>query len=529
MAKFQFPAMAQRQVGDKLNVSSKRFEWDGVKWKPVVTSGIPVEAPTINLIDTGSDYITVTFTNNDEDPVRFLYEIDDDTPDANILELNGEETSSNITFSDLSQDTSYTIFLTPVIEGKVVETSNLEQPTLRVTENPTITNTSRTHTSISFRINNPHDYEVTAYYEIGDSSPDANQVTIAANDYENITISGLTSNTSYTVYVYTVEEDKVASSVVSQSISTLTYTTATPTITITNVSADSVSFNLKNNDGSTVTMYYEVNDSTPDTTVTVNAGQTVSRTVSGLNPTTGYTLYARAKASNENMSSTTSSGFTTGAAFRTLPWVGRNGNKTYSTSPWPIGDRYFTSDQDIVVPNYPQYMNLYGPPPSQVSLYYPNDSNGNTDLNYFSDNNLDYVGETFAIKFVGTLPHTPNSCATAAHLGFTFADGEKLQIIGSGGNKTGCASGCGRGSVPCTRVYDDGRVHKNVATFGSSTTFTAEQTSNLQFKINGTVYKTGVKLIAFNIYGGYTGTTSNTSSSYKVFGTLSNFAKTGAV
>lgn len=311
MPRFTFPIMAQRKVGDKLNVASKRFEWDGVKWKPVVTSGIPVEAPSINLIDTGSDYITVNFTNNDEDPVRFLYEIDDDTPDANILELNSGQTSSNITFSNLSQDTSYTIFLTPVIEGRVVESINLEESTLRITQAPTISNTSRTHTSISFRINNPHNYEVTTYYEIGDSSPDANQVTISSNSFEDVTLSGLSSNTSYTVYAFSIETGQVASNTISQSISTLTYTTATPTITITNVSADSVSFNLKNNDGSTVTMYYEVNDSTPDSTVTVSSGQTISRTVSGLSDGTGYTLYARAKASNENMSSTTSSGFTT--------------------------------------------------------------------------------------------------------------------------------------------------------------------------------------------------------------------------
>jgi len=515
MPRFTFPAMEQRQVGDKLNVASKRFEWDGVKWKPVVTSGIPVEAPSINLIDTGSDYITVNFTNNDEDPVRFLYEIDDDTPDANILELNSGQTSSNITFSNLSQDTSYTIFLTPVIEGRVVESINLEKSTLRITQAPTISNTSRTHTSISFRINNPHDYEVTTYYEIGDSSPDANQVTISANSFQDITISGLSSNTSYTVYAFSIEADQVASNTISQSISTLTYTTATPTITITNVSADSVSFNLKNNDGSTVTMYYEVNDSTPDNTVTVNSGQTVSRTVSGLNGGTSYTVYARAQASNENMSSTRSAGFTTLDATiqaNTLPFFGRGGSTTSSPYPVDVTGVYFVNTTDFVLPNYPQRMVIQGP---NSSDWYPDG---------YAVNNLG-IGDRFIMKaeITSGLPTTTNSCASPAQLQFYFADNEMHRVIGPGGNTPG--NGCGSSSfssplITTSTNSNTGVQYTNYLWLQSGNSLTFEVDDNLNFYINGDLKKSGVALEQVTFYAGYTGSSSNSSNTYKMFGTI---------
>jgi len=91
-----------------------------------------------------------------------------------------------------------------------------------------------------------------------------------------------------------------------------TPTTAVPTISNVNPSQTSVSFNLTNNDSSTATIYYEIGDSSPDSaSVSVGAGQTVSRSLSGLSACTAYTIYAEAQASGENRSSFDSESFTT--------------------------------------------------------------------------------------------------------------------------------------------------------------------------------------------------------------------------
>lgn len=91
-----------------------------------------------------------------------------------------------------------------------------------------------------------------------------------------------------------------------------TPTTSNPTISNVNPSQTSVSFNLKNNDSSTATIYYEIGDSSPDAnSVSVGAGQTVSRSLSGLSSCNSYTIYAEAQASGENRSGFDSESFTT--------------------------------------------------------------------------------------------------------------------------------------------------------------------------------------------------------------------------
>ena len=91
-----------------------------------------------------------------------------------------------------------------------------------------------------------------------------------------------------------------------------TPTTATPTISDISAGQQTVTFNLRNNDASTATIFYEINDTTPDLySVSVGAGQTVSRSISGLSSCTSYTLYATAQASGENRSGNAAQGFTT--------------------------------------------------------------------------------------------------------------------------------------------------------------------------------------------------------------------------
>lgn len=67
---------------------------------------------------------------------------------------------------------------------------------------PVINFVSKTQSSLTFTITNPNNASVQAAYELGDSTPDANTISIGANaTSSNITFSALSSSTSYTLYV----------------------------------------------------------------------------------------------------------------------------------------------------------------------------------------------------------------------------------------------------------------------------------------------------------------------------------------
>jgi hypothetical protein len=65
---------------------------------------------------------------------------------------------------------------------------------------PTVTTVSKTPTSITYSITNTNSIEAKIFYEIGDDTPDANNITLAGGASQNVTISGLTENTSYILY-----------------------------------------------------------------------------------------------------------------------------------------------------------------------------------------------------------------------------------------------------------------------------------------------------------------------------------------
>ena len=64
-----------------------------------------------------------------------------------------------------------------------------------------LTYNSNTQTSITYTLENPNPYSVRVYYEVSDSTPDANYTTVAANDEVQITVTGLSAGTGYTTYV----------------------------------------------------------------------------------------------------------------------------------------------------------------------------------------------------------------------------------------------------------------------------------------------------------------------------------------
>lgn len=182
-----------------------------------------------------------------------------------------------------------------------------------VTPDPSIAYVSRTTNSLTFDLTNNHEEPVTIYYEIDDNTPDQNSVVVAANATQRVTLSGLSLNTTYTLFAYALETEQLPSNTVSNTQTTQDRT-ENPSIFNVNPDVNSVTFSLRNNDNITANIRYEVNDATPDISVSVGAGQTVSRTISGLNDDTNYTLYARALANDKIVSSTVSTGFKTDIA-----------------------------------------------------------------------------------------------------------------------------------------------------------------------------------------------------------------------
>jgi hypothetical protein len=76
-------------------------------------------APTITEISKTESEIVFTITNNDASTAVILYEVDDATPDANSIELAAAATTSNITVTGLASNTSFVVYATANVTGKV--------------------------------------------------------------------------------------------------------------------------------------------------------------------------------------------------------------------------------------------------------------------------------------------------------------------------------------------------------------------------------------------------------------------------
>jgi len=81
---------------------------------------------------------------------------------------------------------------------------------------PTITYVSKTDSTITFTVTNNDSQTAIIYYEHSDSTPDASSVTVAAGaTSSNLTITGLSSGVSYTVYAQATRVGVESSNVIS--------------------------------------------------------------------------------------------------------------------------------------------------------------------------------------------------------------------------------------------------------------------------------------------------------------------------
>lgn len=90
---------------------------------------------------------------------------------------------------------------------------------------PTISYVSKTDTSITFTVTNNDSQTATIYYEHSDATPDAASVSVAAGATSaNLTITGLTTGQSYTIYAQATRAGAGNSNVVSLNVTTAAWT-----------------------------------------------------------------------------------------------------------------------------------------------------------------------------------------------------------------------------------------------------------------------------------------------------------------
>ena len=148
---------------------------------------------------------------------------------------------------------------------------------------------------VTFTNNDPTEAEV--YY--GLVEPLTNNVTLATTaTSNNVTFSGLNSNTSYTIFAYAIATDPILKKIKSEIISTVITTNLVPTPSITFVSKTdtSITFTITNNSLEERDVTYGLTSPPTTTTITLaSLAVSANQTISGLSPDTEYIIYAQAE------------------------------------------------------------------------------------------------------------------------------------------------------------------------------------------------------------------------------------------
>ena len=101
-------------------------------------------------------------------------------------------------------------------EGKIVRKGGVA-----ATKTPTISLVSKDSESITFTITNNESATVDVFWEVGDNTPDANQLSLASETTSgNITASGLSDNTEYTIFTFSNAAGKAGSATASLTVTT---------------------------------------------------------------------------------------------------------------------------------------------------------------------------------------------------------------------------------------------------------------------------------------------------------------------
>lgn len=298
MANIDFPN--NPQIDDTFTVDGKTYKWDGVKWVllPLV-SAQRTAIPTISFIDKTGNSIKVTFTNNEEEAVKVYYGLST-PPDLDTVVLNEAQTSSEIEFTNLDPETTYSIYAYSIVADPVSkkiksEIVELEVTTLSLTEPPSLSFFSRTQATMTLALEN-NDSTTTNYYEIeGGETLFTSSSSLSPNQSVIVTLTGLIPNKAYN-FVARAQAVGKPLSANSNTVSQSTLAQNQPNFSNVSSTSNSITFRVQNTNSDTTTIRYRLNADPTSGSLGVSLQPSFTSgnlTFSGLSPSTTYSIRAR--------------------------------------------------------------------------------------------------------------------------------------------------------------------------------------------------------------------------------------------
>jgi titin len=256
----------------------------------------PKTAPTsLSAIPTNTN-VAISFTIPSDDGGSEITNYEYSFNNSTWTALSPVDITSPITVSGLTQNTAYTIYLRAVnIVGSGPASTGLSLTTQGVpTSAPSSLSATRTNTTVAISFTAAaSSTSLTNYqYSFNNSSWTALS---PADAVSPVTVSGLSQNTAYTVYLRGVNSYGSGPGSTGVSFTTLGPPTGTPTITSVPVGTTTATVNFTYPGGGGAVTGYDVYVANK-TNAWNNAGVTTSPiSITGLTANTTYTFYVRAK------------------------------------------------------------------------------------------------------------------------------------------------------------------------------------------------------------------------------------------
>ena len=155
---------------------------------------------------TGKTRFSMSFTvknQNTQYSVRIYYKAGSAPTTSSYdgyVDLAANTTSSTQTIDGLVPSTSYNIYARAYKGGSYSSSVYFNQTTMNLSAPSSWADYSKTSNSITMRVYNPNTEAVTLYYAANQNPPTANSITVPAQSYAYATVSGLSANTTYTIY-----------------------------------------------------------------------------------------------------------------------------------------------------------------------------------------------------------------------------------------------------------------------------------------------------------------------------------------
>jgi hypothetical protein len=242
-------------------------------------------------------------------------------------------TVNNNTNATVSYYTEHETKLTSAINDSEIQTQTFSPSPV-----PSLTPPSATTSSITFGLTNNFSVRGSVFSLLFNPNSSSSSVGIDPSETKNITFSGLTSNTSYTVYYWfqpNTPTTELPSNISSFNISTLSPVVSTPTLNFVSSTTSSITWSVRNNATQTATITTLVSGFATKTQ-SINAGSTVNFSQTGLTAATQYQITAYASISGSTDSLTASASYSTQIAQPTITAL--SGSTTTSQIGWRVSN-----------------------------------------------------------------------------------------------------------------------------------------------------------------------------------------------